>query len=133
MAIKPKDSKYFDTYIEYAKILRTWLVAYGIGAPALILTNEKLTVKLLGNPDIKYFGIAFLSGVLLQVFLAFLNKTIMWCCYYGEEVDTDFQKTYRYQTAYLISSQYWIDIIIDVVTICVFGYATLGLFKLLLP
>lgn len=33
---------YFQAYAEYSKVLRTWLVAYGIGAPVLLLTNEPL-------------------------------------------------------------------------------------------
>jgi len=130
---KPIDLKHFDTYIEYAKILRTWLVAYGIGAPALILTNEKITANLLDKPSIKCFAMAFLAGVILQVFLASLNKIIMWCCYYGEEVDPDFQETKRFKVAYYISSQFWIDIVIDVSTMLAFGYATFGLLNLLLP
>jgi hypothetical protein len=43
---EPRDGKghYFEEYSEYAKTLRIWLVAYGVGAPVVILSNELCTV-----------------------------------------------------------------------------------------
>lgn len=128
-------TRHFDTYIEYARILRTWLVAYGIGAPVLVLTNDALSAQFISKPEIKYFGSAFLLGVMIQVALAFLNKVVMWTCYYGEEEDEEdvFKKTWIYKSAHWLSNQFLIDIALDLLTICLFCYATLGLFKLLLP
>ena len=33
---------YFRAYEEYSKLIRTWLVAYGVGAPVLLFTNDRL-------------------------------------------------------------------------------------------
>ena len=39
----------YKAYEEHAKTLRTWLVAYGIGAPVVFLTNEQLSKRLLAD------------------------------------------------------------------------------------
>ena len=39
---KGKAAEYFKPYEEYSKVLRTWFVAFGIGAPVLLLTNERI-------------------------------------------------------------------------------------------
>ena len=71
----------FKVYAEYSKTLRTWLVAYGIGAPVLFLTNETLARTFVKSPQARIVAFSFLMGVLLQVFLALLNKNVMWVCY----------------------------------------------------
>lgn len=41
---QPSDSsaELYAVYEEHSKTLRTWLVAYGIGAPVLFITNDKV-------------------------------------------------------------------------------------------
>ena len=51
-----------DRFWISARILRTWLVAFGVGLPAVILANEKLFVRLAesGNAG-PVFGLVFLA------------------------------------------------------------------------
>jgi hypothetical protein len=74
-------SEYYTAYEHYSGVLRTWLVAYGIGAPVVVLTNESLWQTLRTNGDSSAIGVLFMSGVALQVLLAALNKAIMWGSY----------------------------------------------------
>ena len=38
-----KAEEYLNAYAEHSKTLRTWLVAYGIGAPVLLDGSQPLT------------------------------------------------------------------------------------------
>jgi hypothetical protein len=39
-------SNLFGDYDRYAKVLRAWFVAYGVGGPVLLLTNEAVRDKI---------------------------------------------------------------------------------------
>lgn len=90
--------EFYAAYEHYSGLLRTWLVAYGIGAPVLMLTNEKLWDALGTSGSSRYIAICFLFGVGLQVLLATLNKTIMWASHYAEG-HSEFQTTRRFKMA----------------------------------
>ena len=90
-SVMPKDkqspednttTEYYNAYHYYSNLLRTWLVAYGVGGPILFLSNEALWKRLAS--DGTSLGFLFLGGVALQVIVAALNKTVMWACYFGE-------------------------------------------------
>jgi hypothetical protein len=42
-AVADHAEDYLEAYREHSKVLRTWFVAYGIGAPALRFTNGALS------------------------------------------------------------------------------------------
>ncbi len=116
-------SELFKVYEEYSKTLRTWLVAYGIGAPVLFLTNERLSKALFGSGQTRFIASWFLTGVILQVFLAVLNKNLMWACYYREE-KPELKSSYLFNCADRLSRQYWLDLLVDSATMIVFAVAT---------
>ncbi len=117
------DSELYSPYEWHANTLRTWLVAYGIGAPVLLLTQDKLYDKVLISGVAQSIATLFLVGVALQVLLAFWNKTIMWICHYGETMP-DFKKTCRYKIAEFLSEFYIVDFLCDLASIVVFAWAT---------
>lgn len=121
---------YFKVYEEYAKTLRTWLVAYGVGAPVLFVTNKDVSNKLAASHAGACIAELFLAGVGLQIFLAMVNKTVMWANYWSERNPDEAEKK-RFRFASWVSSQYWIDFSIDVFTLLFFGAATLGAFRVL--
>jgi hypothetical protein len=107
--------------------LRTWLVAYGIGAPIALLTNEAFANAIRNSGKSKYIAGAFLAGVAGQVVLATINKVSMWALYYGE-TQARFKATRRYRIAHWLSETYWIDLALDVGAITAFGWATWSAF-----
>jgi hypothetical protein len=122
---------YYRAYEEYSKVLRTWLVAYGIGAPVLLFTNDHLSDAVRKSSLAAYIAWFFLIGVGLQVLLAAVNKNVMWMLYWGEKwPELDAQPLYR--AAAWLSFQYWIDVLTDVGTIVLFGAATLISFRIVL-
>ena len=122
--------EYFRAYQEYSKVLRTGLVAYGIGAPVLLLTNEALAKAIKASGEASTLAVLFLIGGSLQVILAAVNKASMWGIYYAEIAET-FKHTRRYKSAHWFSEHFWIDFVIDVITLLSFGIATWRGFQVL--
>lgn len=116
-------SGHYTAYEEHARTLRTWLVAYGIGAPVLILSQDKLWEKLAAAGSLRFIAMLFLTGVALQVLLAALNKSAMWACYFGT-VNESFRNSRRYRWGETISGYYWIDLAVDIISMAVFAWAT---------
>jgi hypothetical protein len=114
---------HYAAYDEHAKTLRTWLVAYGVGAPVLIVSTEAMWKQLVGTGVLPLVATLFLLGVGLQVLLAAVNKSAMWACYYGE-IHPPFKKTRRYKVGEWLSSRYFIDFWCDILAIGLFCAAT---------
>src|SRR4051794_3630697 len=79
-----EETGFHAVYAEFAKNLRIWFLAYGIGATAIFVTNEAVARKLLNSgyaPQVVYL---LIGGVAIQIFVALLYKSIMWFLYMGE-------------------------------------------------
>ena len=120
----PVATAYFKVYEEYAKVLRAWLVAYGVGGPILFLTNDSIYTKISTSNISKLTIYAFFVGVALQIFIAILNKYMNWYLHYGEN-NQIIKSSISYKICYWVSDQVWIDILCDLGAIALFGYATL--------
>ena len=122
--------EFHAAYDGYSRTLRTWLVAYGIGAPVLLMTNDSLWRAIAESGDMTWIGALFLIGVALQVLLATLNKTAMWVLYYGE-IRSDFEEGWVCSFAAWLSRQFWIDILVDLLSMGLFAAATYQVFRIL--
>jgi len=112
----------FRTYSEYNRVLRPWFVAFGIGGPALFLVNDAVARRLADARELELVVILFLTGAAAQVIGALTNKVANWYVYLSS-VDENFHRTLRYRVAEWLVEQFWIDIVLDIVTIAVFGSA----------
>lgn len=119
----PKETGFYEAYAGFARTLRTWLAAYGIGAPVLfasqaafatILKETQATVCIIG---------LFLIGVSLQLIAALLYKATMWYLYYGE-LYHEFQRTRRYKMSDCLSEQLWLEMCFDIGSVVTFAWAT---------
>ena len=124
-------SEHYAAYEEHAKTLRTWLVAYGIGGPVLIISQDAVWKRLSESGALREIAACFLGGVGLQVILAAVNKSAMWACYFGE-IDPKYRSTIRYSFGVWLSEQYAIDFVCDVVAMALFGWATYRCFTSLI-
>lgn len=118
---------YYSVYEDYARSLRSWFVAYGVGGPVLLLTNESVREKVARSGEARSIAIFFLMGVALQVCLAAMNKTLMWCMYFGVK-EPAFRRNGCYRRISWLARQYWIDLIVDLISIGLFSWATLRAF-----
>ena len=64
------------------------------------------------------------TGVGLQILVTLVNRNISWFLYYGED-DTSFKAGNTYIYANKISSCFWIDVIVDLLTGAVFFWASI--------
>ena len=119
-----EESGFYGAYAGFAKTLRAWLIAYGIGAPVIFLTNQELWTKLANSGKAPCVGILFATGVTLQVLGAILYKTAMWYLYVGE-TKTDFRKTLRHRTSDWISECYCLEFTFDILSITSFVLASI--------
>ena len=119
------NDEYFRVFEEYSKTVKGWFIAYGIGAPVLFLTQEKVSEKIIESGEAKLIVLLFLSGVVIQVFIALVNKWNNWYIY----LKYDNSKEYNHQGMLVtfcckLSRQVWIDILIDILSFCLFFFAT---------
>jgi hypothetical protein len=121
--VTTETDRYFESYAEFSKVLRAWLIAYGIGAPVLFTTNDRLAGAISHSGLVRVIALCFLVGVVAQVLIASLNKSIMWALYYGSSNDP-FKATRRYKLAYRLSENLSIDVAADVASIVMFAIAT---------
>ena len=131
---KPPDKSdphgFFDAYAEFARTLRTWLVAYGIGGPVLFITNDTAFTRLRSSGYMGFIGLCFLLGVALQVFGALMNKITMWTIYFGEDNEA-FRQRRLYKLFDRLSECILIDLLWDVGSIVLFSWATVLTFRTL--
>ncbi len=124
----PKE-EYFDAYKEHSTTLRTWLVAYGIGAPVLFMTNDKLVDRFSHAADSKLIAGLFLTGVVLQVLLAVMNKAVNWASYFAEGHE-ERKKEWCFKFACWFCDQFWVDMLLDIASLGFFAVATWKSFAL---
>ncbi len=125
-----QESGFYEAYSDFARNVRTWFIAYGIGGPVLFASSDSVWPSLRDSglgPGVVYL---FLFGVALQIIGALIYKSAMWYLYVGE-LQPAFQKTRRYKVADWLSENYLIEAGIDVVTLVLFGLATLVTLKVL--
>lgn len=113
------------TYLEYNKILRSWLVAFGVGGPALFLVNSQVSQRLVDKHELRLVAALFLIGTGSQVIGAVVNKVGNWYVY-SATFRPKYAQTYRFKFFRWLVEQFWIDVLLDVVTILVFGWDDLG-------
>lgn len=123
-------SNLFEDYDKYAKVLRTWFVAYGIGGPVLLLTNEAVRDKIAASGLARCIASAFLIGVGVQVLLALLNKTALWLCYMAER-KPELRTRRPYRAANWFAYEFWIEFVVDLISFVAFGWATYRTFIIL--
>jgi hypothetical protein len=141
-----QDSKdhdgHFANYAEYSKTFRSWMVAYGIGGPILLLTSKDAPQNIAKSPYLQTIVTLFILGVAIQIVLALVNKWAAWHMYRGAyskyqmaENDPDCNNhhdsiTYKFWG--WVNRQSWIDFLCDVGALLLFSVATWLVLKALL-
>jgi hypothetical protein len=120
---KPVETGFFAAYAEFSKTLRAWLIAYGVGAPILFFQSPDAWAALGKSGEVRPFVYAFLVGIAIQVLSALLYKSAMWYLYMEELQDIPATHWKARISAY-VSSAYWLEIGMDLATVCCFGTAT---------
>jgi len=114
---------YFASYKQFSNILRSWLIAYGIGVPVFMLSQEHVWNALKNSCLATVAGSLFVFGVVMQVLFAAFFKWAMWVIWMGVD-DASRRETRGYKIAHWASDKYFIDFITDVGAMALFTIAT---------
>ncbi|MGH8373283.1 MAG: hypothetical protein ACRETO_11215 [Gammaproteobacteria bacterium] len=117
------DSGFYEPYIQYARTLRAWFVAYGIGVPVLLVSQEFIAKAIIKAGTGELITWLFLIGVAVQVLAAFLYKYSMNYLYFDEFSD-ELEGTRRLKFAIWLSNAIWLEMLFDVVSIGLFSWGT---------
>ena len=120
---------YYQNYAEYNRTLRAWFVVFGVGGPATLIAHRDLATQLAKAGTLRCVVIAFLLGAAAQVLIALINKTASWSSYYGE-LNAEYQKSVWYRSLDWLNENFWIDVLMDLVSLFAFAYAIWELFRL---
>jgi hypothetical protein len=120
------ESGYYKSYKEFSITLRTWLIAYGIGGPVLVLSQQHFWEVLKTSESASTIGLFFLCGVILQVFFAATFKWAMWEIWMAESYSAR-KSNIGYKAAHWLSEKYFIDLIADFGAMALFAIATASL------
>jgi hypothetical protein len=119
---------YFDQFNIFLKDLRIWFVAYGVGAPALFLTQPELRKAVSDSGSARCITLLFLAGVLLQVLSSFFGKWTSWVQYSHEKYGGH---PIVAKAANWWAGSLWVDLSMDVGSLVVFAVATLKVLVLI--
>src|SRR5882672_1047079 len=111
---------YYQEYSEYAKNIRLWFVAYGVGGPALILTQPALYDSIWRSGSIDTIAIVYLLGVVVQIVTALIYKAASW----NLHITLELGKGSAARWAKAVERWYWIDAVADLTTFTLFAYST---------
>ena len=119
-----EDTGFFEPYSRFAATLRNWFMAYGIGGPVLFATNDVMNKKLGESGEAGAVMLLFVAAVVIQVLGAIVYKYAMWCLYVGE-LSTVFRERRRYKLSDQLSNSVLFELVIDLVTLFLFGWGTI--------
>lgn len=119
------DFGFYESYSGFARSLRIWFIAYGIGGPAIFLTNNDAWRTLAASGQGRSVAYLFLTGVAIQIMEALLYKTAMWYLYVGE-LAPGTRKRRVYKIADWLSESYMLEGLFDLATLVVFTLAALS-------
>ncbi len=120
---KRKECEFYEPYAAFSRTMRAWLVAYGIGAPALLASQDAFKAILVVSNHAAFIIGSFLCGVSVQIIAAFIYKYSMGYLYFGE-LEKSFDKTKRYKVANWFSLAMWLEMLFDIISIGSFALAT---------
>lgn len=117
------ETGFYEPYASFARTLRAWFIGYGIGAPVIFLSNEKLWDKLVSGHEVRPFVYLFAAGVAFQVLATSTYKAAMWYLYM-REIGKVPASDWRSRAADKITDWYWLEFVADLGSMVLFGFAT---------
>jgi hypothetical protein len=126
----PEETGFHSAYSDFARNLRLWLLAYGVGLPLVFFESEKAWDALGKDGAVRPFVYLFLSGIGIQILAAIIYKSAMWYLYMGE-LKILSEKAWRHKVSEWLSTAYWLEFLLDLLTIAAFGIATVRALQVL--
>ncbi len=126
-----KEVGFYEPYSHFSRTLRTWLVAYGVGALVVLVSQERLTNVLFDSGCGLTISLLFLGGVVVQVLAALIYKYAMGIIYFSE-LKPDVAKSFAYKVADRISESFALEATLDIASVSCFAIGTFLVLKVAL-
>lgn len=120
---KKKESGFYESYANFARTLRAWMVAYGVGLPTILLSQEHVGNLIRASSQGFTVTCLFLVGVIVQVVATLLYKYSMGYIY-ASELDPKLESSRIYRVAEWLSEAFWLELLFDLVAIVCFVWGT---------
>lgn len=120
---KNVDSSFYEPYAHFSRTLRAWLVAYGVGVPVLLVSQESIARAIIKAGTGSLITWLFLTGVAIQVLAALLYKYSM-AYLYNSEGNSESSDTWRVQVAVWLSETIWLEALFDITSITLLVWGT---------
>lgn len=117
-----KASAYFSSHKGFSSALRNWLIAYGIGGPAFIASQQHLWNGIEDSTAL-CAGLLFLLGTSTQIAATAFLKWVMWKLWIHDSVPSR-KKGFLFCLANFASKSYVVDLVADFVSFSAFMTAT---------
>jgi len=120
---KTIDSNFYEPYAHFSRTLRAWLVAYGVGVPVLLVSQQFIAKAIIKAGTGGLITWLFLIGVAIQVLAALLYKYSM-AYLYSSEVEPELNNTWHVKAAEWLSNAIWLEALFDIAAIVLFVWGT---------
>lgn len=124
------ESEHYRSYDKFSTTLRNWLIAYGVGGPALLLAEKSILPRIIDTGKAPLLGVLFLGGVLLQVIKSAVYKATSWYAIDYNYVPEK-KASWKMKSALWINNNMGIDLLFDLATIGMFIAATILVFVII--
>ncbi len=118
-----------EAYRQHSNNFRTWLIAFGIGAPVFLAANDKAWAAFLAAPNARCIAYLLLLGAGLQIGLALIDKYADWFCLSAENGRTSKDSAKAKAGGWWLRND-WPSVLIDLATIGAFAYAACSLLNI---
>lgn len=126
------DTGHYEVYDKFARKMKYWLIAYGIGGPVLFVSQDAIAQKIIESGRAITITLFFLIGVALQIAISLYHKLVMWYPYWAGDIP-ERRQTWKFQFSVWASENMCIDLIVDILTIILFVLATFLVMGTLIP
>ena len=117
------ESGFYDAYASFSRTLRAWLVAYGVGVPVLLVSQEFIASAIVRAGNGALVTWLFLAGVAIQVIAALLYKYSMAYLYFSA-ADSGLDGGLRVKAAEWLSNAIWLEALFDITSIVLMVWGT---------
>lgn len=112
-----------EAYRHHSATCRAWLVAFGVGLPIFLASNDKVWNAFSGTPGARGTLYLYLVAVAIQVCVSLVDKYAGWFCLSAiwKLRATD---SFTAKVGYLWIEKDWPSFLADLISIALFAYAT---------
>jgi hypothetical protein len=121
--------QFFNDFLGYSRDLRFWIIAYGIGVPALLLSKAELYLKFTKSEEAISIILLLVLGVTLKIVETLVDKWMSWIQHSCVDYTTH-KKLQKYADGWF--GRIAPRLLLEIISLVSLGVATYLMFKVFL-